>query len=580
MSRFSQVSAFAAVFLLTLPLAFRNVAVADEVRAPFVTALADDDDTRGDWIGSYGTYAYILCGMRAPHSLYGGKGWPVQFSVATGDPEDDPRAWRSSAPAQRDRSVLMEPNGLRRTPAAFDDHGEARALGQGPDLHIRISIPGGPFLLSLYFFEVDWIQYRAYRIRIFADSQQDAPLLETHADNFFKGKYKRFVVIGPTELLVVIERGQSPNAQVSGIFLDELGFPDMEQFDRTVDREITEGTSGSLAVEPAARAAESALAGLIGAPDSQSAAQDYVRNEREFLLAMKGYETTQPTRYYAELDRIWTPTEERIGRALRVLEASPYHVDVMLLRYYVSRARLDYQDARDTAREIAYSLFDRSRSSEQPWIREARYLRQYATALLKEGRRAEAEPFLRAYVRFCLERERPEQSRESLLSIGQLALKASVPTPVAQALTKWEDQHGRLSTKDRLLLGSLYYVAGRNEEAFRVLESVEPEMKGGSQHRWCLVAMATALLRTDRLTEARAVIQRLEADYPGKPEVGEAKYRLGVYYFDKRHLDQAQKCFALLMVSTESEVLQAMCSEYVERIAHLQSIREQVSRND
>ncbi|MCK4374540.1 MAG: hypothetical protein KAX19_04395, partial [Candidatus Brocadiae bacterium] len=129
-------------------------------------------------------------------------------------------------------------------------------------------------------------------------------------------------------------------------------------------------------------------------------------------------------------------------------------------------------------------------------------------------------------------------------------------------------------------LGSLYYVAGRNEEAFRVLESVEPEMKGGSQHRWCLVAMATALLRTDRLTEARAVIQRLEADYPGKPEVGEAKYRLGVYYFDKRHLDQAQKCFALLMVSTESEVLQTMCSEYVERIAHLQSIREQVSRND
>ncbi len=167
----------------------RTVVAAPKQPAPFAVVLADDDDTRGDWIGTYGTHGYVLCGMRSPYDLSGGAGWPpLSYSVATGDPEETARAWRSSAPTERDRSVLLEPSGLKRTAASWDDHGEVYPLGQGPDLHVQISIPDGPFLLSLYFFEIDWIQHRAYRIRVFADNLHGEPLAETEANNFFKGK--------------------------------------------------------------------------------------------------------------------------------------------------------------------------------------------------------------------------------------------------------------------------------------------------------------------------------------------------------------------------------------------------------
>ena len=197
-----------------------GAAVPENAPKPLAIVLAEDSHTRGDWIGTYGTYVYLLCAMRAPHFLCGGRGWPVEVSFATGDPAERIRSWLSTAPAERDRSVLLEPSGLRRTPAALDDHGEVRPLGEGPDLHIGISIPDGSFLLSLYFFEIDWIQYRAYRIKLVADGKKPRILAETTASDFFRGKYKRFVVMGPVKLRIIIERGQSPNAQISGIFLD------------------------------------------------------------------------------------------------------------------------------------------------------------------------------------------------------------------------------------------------------------------------------------------------------------------------------------------------------------------------
>ena len=550
----------------------KHAMAAEKAPKPLAVVLPDDADTRGDWIGTYGSYAYILCGMRSPQSLYGGKGWPLDFSVNTGDPKEEARAWLSSAPAKRDRTVLLEPNGTKRTPGVFDDHGEVRPLGKGPDLHLRISIPEGPFLLSLYFFEVDWIQYRAHRILLFAGDSANAPLATARVDNFFKGKYKRFAVIGPVDLRIVIERGSSPNAQVSGIFLDKLSFPGMSLLDGTKYGEVGDA-AGPQDVDAAHQSPDAALARLVAAKGAPAARDYYLRREAEFFRTMRDFERTRPEAYYRGLDATWTRAAERMDRALDLLGDGAQYLDGRVLRYYAARAECDWPGARAEARGIAQALYEQSVKATRPGPAQAEQLRAFAAALMEKGRRAEAGPFLEAYVAYCLGRLAPQSARDDLVTIGRTALTAGVPLPVAQGLAKWEEQHDGLSTSELLLLGSLYYVAGRNDDAWRVYKKVEPELKPGKQHAWCLVAMFTALLRMDRLAEAGVILDRLEAEYPEDAVLHEAQYRLGDYYFDKRDLKRAEECFEALLETTKSPVYQRMCREYIERIEHYQTVK-------
>jgi tetratricopeptide (TPR) repeat protein len=191
---------------------------------------------------------------------------------------------------------------------------------------------------------------------------------------------------------------------------------------------------------------------------------------------------------------------------------------------------------------------------------------------MAKGRRAEAAPFLEAYVAYCMERLAPQSAKEELLAIAKTALTAGVPLPVAQGLAKWQREHGGLSTQELILLGSLYYVAGRNAEALSVYESVEGTLKPGGQHTWCLITMLTALLRMDRFAEAKARIERLRADYPEAPEIDEGRYRLCAYHFDKRDLEQARECFDSLRQETLSPYYKELCDEYIRRIEHFQQV--------
>ena len=161
-----------------------------EQKGAFAVALPDDVETRGDWFGTYGTDFYVLGGMRSRRALQGGKG--ISYSIETGDASEQARGWHSSMPTRRDRAIPMEPNGWERTAACFDDHGEVRPLGEGPDLHVGLSVPDGSYMVSLYFFEVDWIQYRDYRIRVL-EAGTNTQLLTMEVSDFLKGKYKRFV---------------------------------------------------------------------------------------------------------------------------------------------------------------------------------------------------------------------------------------------------------------------------------------------------------------------------------------------------------------------------------------------------
>ena len=201
-------------------------------------------------------------------------------------------------------------------------------------------------------------------------------------------------------------------------------------------------------------------------------------------------------------------------------------------------------------------------------------LRHYATTFLEQGRRAEAHPLLNAYANFCMERDPPDEAKKHLLSMGRLALRAGVPIPIARALSTYQERHGPLASDERLLLGNLYYVAGRNKEAFNEFRMVEPDMPSGKRHRWLMIAMLTSLLRTDRLAEAKAVMKQLMVDYPDAAELDEAKFRCGEYYFRKRDLAQARRCFEHVLKTSESDAYAEMCTEYLKRIAHLEDIRK------
>ena len=557
-----------------------------QAKPPLAVVLPDDSHTRGDWTGLYGTHAYILCGMRGRHSLQGGKGWPIWFTVATGDPKEKARGWWSSAPAAGDRSVLLEPDGTTRTQAVFDDHGEVRPLGKGPGFRLRLRVPEGRFLLSLYFFEVDWIQYRGYSIRVLDDSADGAsesakPLLvETRVEDFLRGKYKRFAVLGPQKLLIAIDREMSPNAVLSGIFLDRLVSPDLALLDKTMairdSRDPAPASDPPPRVGEATKGAEAALVNLRTSPGDPAQPERYLRAERSAFAALAKFAESRPSAYCPSLVGLWGRVEQRLEWASAVLAGTPVSLDLLWLKYYAARARHDHGEAYHVTRQIAQSLLRQDASPPYASAKAEQLLRIYAESRMRSGRRPEARVMLSAYSEFCLAHLPPELAKSKLVGFGKLAIQSGTTLPLARGLAAWSERHGELvATKERLLLANLYYVAAQAEQALPLFEAAEPQMEQGHQHRWLLVAMVSSLLQTDKVKEATLLIKRLAATYPRTPEIEEAKYRLGVHYFNRRQLDRAQECFEDLLRTTKSDLYRHMCFEYVDRISHMKTISKE-----
>ncbi|MBM4050430.1 MAG: hypothetical protein FJ279_35495, partial [Planctomycetes bacterium] len=112
--------------------------------------------------------------MRSPESVRingagAGHAWPY-----TSNPDDPARVWLSLRRAHDDGRVLWDPIRDTRTAGCWDDHGEEYPQGKGPNLYIDLPIPDGVFLLSLYFFEIDWQQYRAHRIELYGKATSGA----------------------------------------------------------------------------------------------------------------------------------------------------------------------------------------------------------------------------------------------------------------------------------------------------------------------------------------------------------------------------------------------------------------------
>jgi len=223
-----------------------------ETQSKSIAILPDDRHTRGNWLGRYGSYAYILCGMGGEHTFSDGPGCGrVKYAYYTGRKDEQARAWMSYCQTD-DRPLLnptefhlidvairrmpdeqLHPDGhLPRLPSVWDDHAEVHR-SPGPNLYVDLWAPPGLHQLSFYFFEIDWLQHRAHCLNLRertwsigknAERKVGDLLANVSVSDFFGGVYKRFLIRGPLKLQVEIERLDSPNAVVSGIFLDPV-FP-------------------------------------------------------------------------------------------------------------------------------------------------------------------------------------------------------------------------------------------------------------------------------------------------------------------------------------------------------------------
>jgi tetratricopeptide (TPR) repeat protein len=560
------------VVLLGATILCTGVRAADKEKT-FAVALPDDTETRGDWIGTYGTHAYLLGGMRGRRALHGGE--PVDWSYATGDPEEKARGWQSSMPTRRNRSILLEPNGWKRTGACLDDHGEVRPLGEGPDLHLGLSVPDGPFLVSLYFFEVDWIQYRDYQIRVL-EAETDRELLQMHAADFLKGIYKRFAVYGPVELRIVIERGLSPNAQTSGIFVDRLSYPSTDTLPAA--EEFLPAPASTDDEEPhdlksATAAARQALARLRAQPGDPDVARDYILAERRFSRAVGYLCDSNPRRYYREFAVLWSDARQRTRAAVQILPEDPMQFYVRLIDYCAAREGCNYPAARSRIRAIGERLAARSIDFGAGAQVQQEFLEKLLTARLQKGRRNEAMPLAEAYVGAVLQYEKPTLARMNLVRMATEAMRSRVTTPFARGLERWKEENGALSVDDRLLLATLYYVAGEHAKANEYYQKAEPDLVLDRKRKWAYLARMTALLRMGREQEAKRVAAKLKKTYPASPELDEAKYRFCVHYYKTGDLGKAKKAFERLMETTRSVGYKKLCRQYLDRIKHKQEMQ-------
>lgn len=222
---------------------------------PFVTALDQDWQTKGDWQGRYGRYWACLCALFHPIPLdyiWGASPEPVSYDLSMGPNHgkgDSLRYWMHWRYTQNPNSLELPPTFLHsrvlkgyttwavnRRQSEVDDHGEAYPLNaEGPNIYATVSVPDGLYTLSLYDFNKDGHtgtnRYRDYRVSVRAhvgmgmqDNTQFAQqpeLAHGRIQNFWNGVWTRFLVHGPQTLTVEINRNNSFNTILPGLMLDK-----------------------------------------------------------------------------------------------------------------------------------------------------------------------------------------------------------------------------------------------------------------------------------------------------------------------------------------------------------------------
>ena len=221
--------------------------------APEVIALDDDWVTEGDWLGRYGRYWACLNAICSPTNYEWGAGWMNVADYTQIGPNhvsgDTLRYFVTSLYTANPRTLEMPPTYLdsrikkglttpdkNRREAEIDDHGEDYPPAvDGPDIYTTLGVPEGVFILSLYDFNKDAHgeaenRDRDYRISIRAQTAKafddlthfpSQPELEHgRIRDFWGGVYKRFLVRGPVDVTVRLDRNNSRNTILPGMMLD------------------------------------------------------------------------------------------------------------------------------------------------------------------------------------------------------------------------------------------------------------------------------------------------------------------------------------------------------------------------
>jgi len=236
--------------------------------APMTAYLGEDRQTRGDWIGNYGRYFYVLAGMNRYSDMSGGHGeGAVRYNPLIGDNRGEQnRSPRWVVWPQTDKpKCLRNPRAKDRRQAEWTDHGNMYPIRHdGPHLYINLSVETGVYRLALYFVNKDahelqhkdfdgrpgagrfrdytvaikkWTRtaqdtdQRRWRVRRVVEKGWAPPdnefeaqptLASCRVHQFVGGVYKRFLITGPATYRIRISRDGSTNTTCSGLFLDRL----------------------------------------------------------------------------------------------------------------------------------------------------------------------------------------------------------------------------------------------------------------------------------------------------------------------------------------------------------------------
>jgi len=531
---------------------------------PYAIALADDWETRGDWLGVYGRHAYILCAARVPNPMVGGPGWPIEYAVTTPREDDTARGWKSPNRAFDDGRVLWAPTGKRRIASSWDDHGEVHKLGQGPNLHVDLSVPDGTFMLSLYFFEIDWIQYRDYQLKIFITKEGKREKAATvRVSDFFDGVYKRFAVAGPAKLRIAIERGQSPNAIVSALFLDPVGGTDAYRAVNLLPKPTS--ARPGLGLQVLDRLAAQGLTRWRQSPRDVQRAIDYVTAEAQFGRALRAQQTKSPVSYYRTATPRWQKMRARAEQAAKINNDAELQAYVDLLSTEASHALYDYGAARQALNQCAGRLAKLTRA---PANRETALmlLQALTDTAIEQGRREDARAPLRLYALSCakwlpkaeaLSTLGPFVERTLLLGVGEELV------PGYGALARRLDP---VPHEVSLIMGNLHYVSGNTRDAISHYEAATSGMSTGFQHRWAVVALLSCYLGEARDRDALAVYEKLRVQYPKCEELEEAQFRIGQSLFDRKQFSDAKKWLAPLAAKEKPGVHGEVIDHYLKQI--------------
>ncbi|MGC8561174.1 MAG: two-component regulator propeller domain-containing protein [Phycisphaerae bacterium] len=205
--------------------------------APVAAYLGEDWRTQGDWVGHYGRQYAVLWAADSPLDTVEINPRGEYMIDACLGPQhsrgDGLRHWIQWINADNQPRVLYNPTFGERREAEIDDHGEVKSPdASGPGIWIKVTVPRGPTLVSLYFVNKDGHsgpnRCRDYTITVRRSSTSAAqvlrnPVLATgRVVNFWSGVYQRFLLEGPGRYILMLNRNHSLNTICSGTFLDRL----------------------------------------------------------------------------------------------------------------------------------------------------------------------------------------------------------------------------------------------------------------------------------------------------------------------------------------------------------------------